>query len=142
MTLDELLAREGVRHTMATYNVTGDGNDADGFAGVFTEDGVLESGTFRFEGREAIRQSKLDRIKAGHAPFVRHNVTTSRIEITGADTATAKTYFVVFTDVGPDHAGYYADSWRKVGEAWLIAHRKVHLDWMSEASRFRRPAEA
>ena len=142
MTLEDLLAREGIRRTMAAYNVLGDANDADGFAGVFTEDGILESGTFKFAGREAIRQSKLDRIKAAHAQFVRHNITTCHIELTGPDTARAKTYFFVLTEVGPDHAGYYSDSWRKVGDGWLIAHRKVRLDWRSPQSRFGPPSEA
>ena len=136
MTLDDLLAREAIRHTMSVYNTAGDGNDADGWAGAFTEDGVLATGSIRFEGRDAIRQSKLDRIKAAHAQFVRHNITTSRIDLTGPGVAKAKTYFVVFTEAGPDHAGHYLDDWRKVGDDWLIAHRNVVVDWKSPESRF------
>jgi hypothetical protein len=44
---------------------------------------------------------------------------------------------VVFTDAGPDHCGVYVDAFRKVGERWLIAHRKVWADWMSDFSRFK-----
>lgn len=138
MTLEDLLAREGIRHTMSVYNTAGDGDDADGWAGAFTEDGVLSTGPMRIEGRAAIRQSKLDRIKAAHAKFVRHNITTCRIDLTGPDTAKARTYFVVFTEVGPDHAGHYLDDWRKVGGDWLIAHRDVVVDWKSPESRFSR----
>jgi hypothetical protein len=32
MTLEELLAREAIRHTLASYHMGGDGNDADAYA--------------------------------------------------------------------------------------------------------------
>ena len=61
MTLDELLARESIRQTLATYNIFGDRVRVDEFLTAFTEDGVLEFGgerqgeRTRHEGREAIR---------------------------------------------------------------------------------------
>jgi hypothetical protein len=139
MTIEELLAREGVRHTIASYNMTGDQMDADGYAAVFTEDGVLDSSDFKIEGRAAIRDWKDARNKAPLAKFVRHNITTCQIEITGPDSAKARTYFVVLTEIGPDHSGYYTDVFRKVGEAWLITNRYVRLDWRAPDSRFRPP---
>ena len=143
MTVDELLAREAIRHTLASYNVAGDRARADEFAEVFTEDGVLETGSFRQEGRERIRQwmsgagrdpDAAPRAKA--VSFVRHNITTCQIDITGPDTAKARTYYVVFTDIGPDHSGYYVDDFRRVGERWLISHRKARLDWRAPESTF------
>jgi SnoaL-like domain len=128
MTIEELLARESIRKTMASYTFAGDRLRAEDFMAAFTEDGILESegvpaaDAFRYEGRDAMRQwfsrwrqapSDAQRPKA---TFVRHHLSTSHI--------------------GPDHCGYYVDSLRKVGESWLIAHRKVRLDWRSPQSLF------
>lgn len=149
MTLDELLARESIRATMASYNIAGDRLRADDFMAVFTQDGILESdgvpGTdaFRYQGRQEIRewiarwhQPGATAKDARKATFVRHHLSTCHIEITGADTAKARTYWVAYTDIGPDHCGYYLDSFRKISESWLIAHRKVRLDWRSPQSLF------
>ncbi|MGE0309831.1 MAG: nuclear transport factor 2 family protein, partial [Acidimicrobiia bacterium] len=43
MNNDDLIAREAIRHTLASYHIAGDGNDADGYAAVFTEDGVVRA---------------------------------------------------------------------------------------------------
>ena len=149
MTLDDLLAREAIRDTMAQYTVSGDRLKVDDYAACFTEDGVMEAEhadpgfAFRYEGREAIRawQARwLERTLAGEnvhdASFARHHLSTSKIDLTGPDSARARTYWVAWTDIGPDHAGYYLDSFRKVGDAWLIAHRLVREDWRSPESLF------
>ena len=148
MTLDELLAREGIRQTMADYTMAGDRLRIDEFAAVFTEDAVLEtegvpeSDAFRYEGRQAVREwlsrwtRQADGRSTHQATFVRHHLSTSQIELTGAHTARARTYWVAYTDIGPDHCGYYLDTFRKVDTRWLIAHRKVRLDWRSPQSLF------
>jgi 3-phenylpropionate/cinnamic acid dioxygenase small subunit len=149
MTIDEMLARESIRATMVSYNVAGDRLQAAGMMAVFTEDGILESDgvpqadAFRYEGRKAIgewisrwhRSGAADAVSS-RASFVRHHLSTCHIELTGADSAKARTYWTAYTDIGPDHCGYYVDSFRKVGERWLIAHRKVRLDWRSPQSLF------
>ena len=153
MTLDELLAREAIRHTLASYNMAGDRLKLDEFLAVFTEDAVLESAGatpgegFRCEGREAIRRWMTDfpsrpaRPAGVEAPkFVRHNLTTSQIELTGPETAKARTYFHVYTQIGPDHAGYYVDVLRKTGDRWLIADRRIRVDWRAPNSLFRAAA--
>lgn len=118
MTLDDVIARESIRDTIAGYTIAGDSRDAEAFARLFAENAILEFAGFppvpgfRNQGREQIRQ----RISGwsstpGEDPsmrntsFIRHNLTTSRIELTGRDTARAKTYFIVFTDIGADHSG-------------------------------------
>jgi 3-phenylpropionate/cinnamic acid dioxygenase small subunit len=148
MTVDELLAREGIRRTMASYTSAGDRLRGDEFIAVFTDDAILESegvpevDLFRYEGREAIR-SWIARWRPGvgeasthRATFVRHHLSTAQIDLTGPDAAKARTYWVAYTDIGPDHCGYYVDRFRKVGDEWLIAHRKVRLDWRSPQSLF------
>ena len=75
---------------------------------------------------------------AGHtddgAPFSGYEMHIGRT--TGPDTARARTYWAAWTDIGPDHCGYYLDEFRKVGEEWLIAHRRVRLDWESKESLY------
>jgi hypothetical protein len=148
MTIDELLARESIRHTIHSYNIAGDSIRPDEFAATFTEDAIYEFAGFgpvpgfHFEGRAAIEQASAGWRKAkeparpSRLSFVRHNLTTCRIELTGPDSATARTYWMVMTDIGPDHSGVYNDVFRRVGEQWLIAHRKIRVDWRSPDSLF------
>jgi SnoaL-like domain len=146
--VDELLAREAIRHTMTRYTMAGDRLRTEEFIAVFTEDAVLasegveESDVFRFEGREAIREwiarwnRRSGAASSPNPTFVRHHLATSLIELTGPDTAKARTYWVAYTNIGPDHCGYYIDVFRKTVEGWLIAERKVRLDWRSPNSLF------
>ncbi len=149
MTLDELFAREAIRDTMARYNTSGDRLKVDDYAACFAEDGVMEAEhddpahCFRYEGREAIRawQARwLERTLAGEkihaASFARHHLSTSKIDMAGPDSARVRTYWIAWTDIGADHAGYYLDSFRKVGDDWLIANRLVREDWRSPDSLF------
>lgn len=150
MNLEEMLARESIRATMARYTVAGDRLRVEDFKAVFTEDGILQSDgvsdadQFHFNGREAIGgwlqrwlQPPGDSTSQPQATFVRHHLATSHIEIQSAQAARARTYWTAYTDIGPDHCGYYLDTFRKVGEQWLIEHRKVRLDWRSPHSLFR-----
>jgi hypothetical protein len=149
MTLDELLAREAIRDTMAKYNTSGDRLKVDDFAACFTEDGIIQSERapgdflFRYTSREEIRdwqnrwrhrEPTQDTVHG--ATFVRHHLSTCKIDLTGPDTAKARTYWVAWTDIGADHAGFYIDDFRKVGDDWLIACRRVRLDWSSPDSLF------
>jgi ketosteroid isomerase-like protein len=149
MTLEEMLAREGIRKTIHSYNAAGDARDGKAFTALFAEDAVLE-----FAGYGPVpgfRSAGIDEIRArtaswspepGKDPsltlasFIRHNLTTCRIDLTGSDSATARTYFVVFTDIGPDHAGTYTDTLVRSGEDWLFAHRRIALDWRWPGSIF------
>jgi hypothetical protein len=149
MTVDELLARESIRQTLANYTMSGDRLRVDDFVGVFTEDAILESegvpdsDAFRYEGRDAIRGWLTRWLPVpGVAPqgrratFIRHHLSTSQIDLTGTCAAKGRTYWTAYTDIGADHCGHYVDVFRKVGEQWLIAHRKVRLDWRSPQSLY------
>jgi hypothetical protein len=150
MTLEEMLAREAIRKTMAAYTVAGDRLREDDFMAVFSEnaiiesEGVSESDLFRYEGRAAIRQwisrwrqPPEDVGRTHQATFVRHHLSTSHIELTGPDSARARTYWVAWTDIGPDHAGHYLDVFVRLGDDWLIQHRRIRRDWQAENSLFR-----
>lgn len=149
MTVEELLAREAIRDTMAQYNTCGDRLKVDDYVACFTDDAIMESEyvpgdrAFRYAGKPAIRAWQMRWLNrepgdAVHkASFIRHHLSTSKIDITGPDTAKARTYWVAWTDIGPDHAGYYLDDFRKEGDRWLIAHRRVRMDWESPDSLYR-----
>ena len=149
MTIEDLLAREAIRDTMAQYNTSGDRLKVDDYVACFTDDAVMESEfvpedrAFRYDGKAEILawQNRWLNREPGDtvhkASFIRHHLSTSKIDLTGPDTAQARTYWVAWTDIGPDHAGYYLDKFRKVGERWLIAHRRVRLDWESPDSLYR-----
>lgn len=148
MTIDDLLARESIRHAIASYNIAGDSLRPDDLAATFTEDGIYEFPGFgpvpgfHFQGREAIRAAsagwrrKDQPAKPGKLSFVRHNITTCKIDLNDPDSATARSYWLVITDIGPDHSGTYNDIFRKVGDDWLIAHRRIRVDWRSPDSLF------
>lgn len=149
MTIEELLAREAIRDTMAKYNTSGDRLKVEDYVSSFTEDGIMESDgvpedkSFRYAGKAEIRawqnrwlERDPDAPAIHAATFIRHHLATSKIDLTGPDSARARTYWVAWTDIGPDHAGYYLDEFRKVGDDWLIAHRRVRLDWESPDSLY------
>jgi SnoaL-like domain len=149
MTIDELLAREAIRKTMVKYNISGDRLKVEDYVSCFTEDGVMEASSapgtidFRYTGRDEIRawqirwrDRKPEQGSVHKATFVRHHLSTSQIDVKGPDTASARTYWVAWTDIGPDHCGQYLDTFHKVGDGWLIAHRQARMDWKSPASLF------
>lgn len=149
MTLDEMIAREGIRQTMAAYTSAGDRLREAEFLAVFTDDAVLESEgvpaaqLFRHAGRAAIgawigrwRAVPEAGARVHRATFIRHHLTTCHIELTGPDTARARTYWTAWTDIGPDHAGYYLDEFRREDGRWLIRHRRIRRDWQAEASLY------
>ncbi len=134
-----------IQRTLAAYNLAGDRMRVQALAETFTPNGVLETPTGRMTGRTEIVAGLSGGAREGAPPpstsarrpnFVRHNLTTSRYELTGPDTAEGKSYFLVYTDIGADHMGFYTDQMRKLDGQWYIEHRKVALDWMAENSLF------
>jgi uncharacterized protein (TIGR02246 family) len=127
-----------IRRTFARYNIAGDRGDLAGLAATFTEDGVLRAPGIHVTGRAAI-VTRLEASMAGHNPAltsVQHNLTTSLIETDGEGGARCRSYFVVFTDIGPDHAGSYHDRLVCQDGEWLIAERSARVSWVSPASLF------
>ena len=97
---------------------------------------MLETADWRAVGAEGVKAQLGGGGRGGglRALLVRHNLTTSLIDIIDAENATGRHYFLVITDVGPDHMGVYVDQYRKVGGEWRFAHRRVQIDWVSELS--------
>ena len=143
MSKDQAADRTQIQHTMAVYCNCVDSGDVEGVVSVFMPDGRLElsSGT-KVAGREAIRAfytpvigpDRPDRAPDGSLPFLRHNLTTSRVEFVDAVTAQGWTYFMSLTKHGLDHAGRYIDTFKRQGERWLIADRRIAVEWYGSPS--------
>ena len=149
MTHDEATAIEAIRRTIHGYNIAADSRDAEAYHPLFAADAVLEFAGlppvpgFRSEGRSEIRARTASwSLEPGKDPslsltrFIRHNLTTCGIALAGPDTATARTYFIVYTEIGADHMGTYDDVLVRQGDAWLFRHRRIALDWRSPESLF------
>jgi hypothetical protein len=153
----ELIARERIRDTLATYNWAGDAFRLHELAQAFCDDGVLEiRGSEPLRGRDAIveflghgaggagdeerraaRQAEAE--ASGVRRIVRHNLTNVRFVDLTREEARLASYFMVVTEIGLDHYGRYRDTFVPVGEHWLIQHRFVSTDWRAPDSTMARP---
>jgi hypothetical protein len=143
MTPEQLSAREAIVHTQSVYATEGDRGRVDELLGTFTDDGVLEFFRGVFSGKEQIRAALSPAVDAkrteaaqagGPRLFLRHHLTTRRIEFVSETAADAWTYFFVVTPVGLDHSGVYVDHFVERQGRWLIARRRVKIDWQAENS--------
>ncbi|WP_051461528.1 nuclear transport factor 2 family protein [Tomitella biformata] len=139
----ELLAREAIRHTIASYNHAGDRGRVAELAETFTPDGVLEvrragepDNIDRAEGRSAIIEmltafvadgTTQRNARTGSTRYVRHFVTGTHITL-HADRAEVASYFAVLTGHGLDHWGRYRDVLVPVHGRWLLSERIVWVD--------------
>ena len=140
MDASEAIAREQIRDVIGRYNHAGDRGDLDALVRCFTEGGVLDlEAEDDFVGRSAIHERLAgvveDSIGRGPRALVRHHVSSVKIDLTGPDSARAASYFLVFTEVGLDHWGRYADQFARANGEWRIAHRKVRVDGATANSR-------
>ncbi len=139
MTVEELLAREAIRATMARYTNAGDKADYEDLVPCYAEDGVFEFSANCWEGREAIGKALRSLAQArGHGAIgrvQRHHLGTCHIVLEDADNARATTYFMVISEIGQDHAGRYVDRLVRQDGEWLFAHRFVAVEWINPESR-------
>lgn len=126
---------EAIRQIIARYNLTGDTDDFDGYAGCFAEDALFEAPGFRHQGREAIRAWKGSHRIFGEAAFRMHMTTGTCIEFSSPDAARAVSNWMALTNSGPDHAGRYHDRFERTAEGWRIAERRVDILWRAETSK-------
>jgi ketosteroid isomerase-like protein len=139
MDLSELIARELVRDTIARYAHLVDRGKFDELVELFTEDGTLDTGPGPpARGRAAVRQVFVQTgtrlTAAAIRPLIRHHVSSIQIDLAGADSARAYSYFLAVTERGPDHWGRYHDDLARRGDRWLFHHRRVRVDGHAPAS--------
>jgi ketosteroid isomerase-like protein len=129
--------RDAIRHLLATYTYNGDRGRVSDLAACFAEDGVIEFPGTRAVGPQAIAAALSSGPANPARTFVRHHITNPLIEVDG-NGATARSYFTVHSDNGPDHSGTYNDKLVRTAAGWRFAHRQVRIDWQTVDSLFRR----
>ena len=148
MTLDDLLAREGIRDTVARYNSYSDSGRFEPLWELFAEHAVMEldgadGGSTVYTGREEIKriftgaQERVkERLDTAGPTYVRHFTATHQIDLVDTDHATGRCYFAVIIDNGLDHWGVYVDRYVRVDDRWRFEHRRVQIDGLVETSWF------
>lgn len=129
----DLEARELIRSTINRYAHCADGGRFDELVSLFTVDGVLDvGGRDPIGGRDAIRafltNTKTSLAAAATRPFIRHHVSSIDIQVQDREHASARSYFFVITERGPDHWGRYRDELVHEDGLWRFQRRKVRLD--------------
>ena len=150
----ELIARESIRDCIARYNANGDSGRIDEMVSVFAPDGIMETGSGRYEGRDAIHAFMLsvaergrpttstttatnesvvltpteEWVARGRVPFIRHYTATTQIDVLSETQAKARSYYLFLTVHGLDHWGRYLDEFAPVDGRWLITHRREVTD--------------
>lgn len=128
--------RDAIRDLLARYTYNGDRGRVDELAACFADDGVLEYPGASPTGPQAIAASLGSGTGNPRLTFVRHHITNPLITIDG-NAATARSYFAVNSNFGPDHSGTYDDRLTRTAAGWRFAHRRVRVDWQAEGSLFR-----
>jgi SnoaL-like domain len=130
----ELDAREQIRDLVARYNANGDSGRFGPMLDLFAADAVMHIPSGSFRGRDGIESmfaaaaSKTGAGDGARAAFIRHHTATLQIDLVSRDDATSRCYYQVLTDRGLDHWGRYLDRYRRLGDHWLFAERKVTVD--------------
>ncbi len=140
MARDEIGDRLQIEELILRYTDAGDRAKFDEFITVFAEDAEYVTPIWWARGRDnilaGITRPDLSFFAAAPPRFMRHHLTTSRIVPVGTGEAIARTYFINYSDIGPDHAGVYVDRFRRVDGHWLIARREDRVDWQAENSLY------
>lgn len=131
--------RDAIRDLLARYTYNGDRGRVTELAACFATDGILEYPGNLANGPDSIAAALSGGMgeRSPQLSFVRHHITNPLIEVKG-NAATARSYFAVHTDIGPDHSGTYSDRLVRTADGWRFAKRLVRVDWQSSETLFRR----
>lgn len=127
-----------IEDLQARYLFAMDFRDAQSYAGTFTEDGVLDYGGGKLQGREAIhamvvtaRERAATQAEGEGPPDGRHSITSMVIDVDG-DRATSVAYWFLMVSDPPERVarvhsyGHYEDELVKVDGQWLFSLRKIY----------------
>jgi ketosteroid isomerase-like protein len=140
--------RAKIEDLQARYLFALDFRDADAYAATFAEDGVLDYGAGKIEGRQAIREmvaglrASAERQqaedKSGLRPAAgRHNISNIVVDING-DRATGTAYWFHMGNANAQRTaqlnsfGHYEDELVKVNGEWLFSLRKIYNEQIAE----------
>ncbi len=144
-----------IEDLQARYLFAFDFGDAEGYAGTFTEDGILDYGGGEIKGRKAIAEfiaagrKRTEEARAntpeGQRPSIgRHIISNIVVKIEG-DQAHGVAYWTHMTSGpdgrgGVDFFGHYEDEMVKVNGEWLFARRRIYNEAIPEwASQYVNP---
>jgi uncharacterized protein (TIGR02246 family) len=129
-----VLDERALRRLVELYAQAADRRDPELFVRIMTADVVIEGEGFKLEGREQIRgiPAMIEARFIGTNHFVMNHVVT----IDGAQ-ASGETYCLAYhrydapdgTPMTLDWAIRYQDRYRREGGEWLIAYRRLIVDW-------------
>lgn len=131
----EITARLAIRQAVETNFYCYDHDDMPGAYAMFTDDGVLElpPGQRTRHGRADILERfthRPDGRLAGYG-YIRHNLTNHHLTALTPDTAAAVSYYLVHCDAHIVTGGVFYDSFVRLDDQWLVAHRRVHQDFVT-----------
>lgn len=129
--------RDAIRDLLARYTYNGDRGRLGEMTACFAGDGILEYLDKAPQGPAAIEAALASGTRDTRLTFVRHHITNPLIAVDGEE-ATARSYFTVHSNFGPDHSGAYDDRLVRTPEGWRFAHRRVRIDWQADGSLFER----
>lgn len=120
-----LAARVAVAQIMGRCAHTADTGDGDGYAAMFTPDGIIEGlPNGPFHGRQAIADYYNSR--QIEDPPRRHHVSTIDTWFDADGVLRSRSYFAI---VGANLvSGYYEIAFEPAGEDWLIKHKVTHIE--------------
>ncbi|MFE4367558.1 nuclear transport factor 2 family protein [Streptomyces sp. NPDC056835] len=146
--LERLLAERACERLITEFVRRLDLGEPGTVADLFTPDGVWEwaHDSRRVEGRDALRayfgSRPADRLS-------RRMSTNVLVTVDSANTATATSYFATYRVDGytggivptrpPANVGHYEDTFRKVGDEWLLAARSLFLPFGGPTERLATP---
>jgi uncharacterized protein (TIGR02246 family) len=116
--------REEIRELLARYNHAVDSHQVEEWAGLFTDDGVFDSGGRTLKGADELR-SFAESVPVG----LRHVVANEIIDLDG-DQATVRAYLFILAGKPAAIAttGVYEDEVRRVDGRWRFARRTFTPD--------------
>ncbi len=141
MTLENLLNRDGIRHTVSLYYSAVDRGEYEELEYVFTENASMTlTGQTTFEGRKniisALSSGANQRRAFEPGNFQRHFLGNAVISLIADRNARAVHYALVMTELGIDHSAVTVDDFLKVGDRWLFSRLSGNIEWVRPDSIF------
>ena len=135
MSAETIRTEFAIRRLSALYAQSVDRGDSNVFAELFTEDAVLDGPGRLFSGKEEIR--KIPQTVKTRYIATRHELCGQVLAIDGV-VATGETYcnakHILSKEDGRATLQIlsirYQDKYRRDSGSWLIAHRRLVIDWM------------
>lgn len=132
--LERLEAKDSIRELRANYCYHVDDGNAEAFASLFTQDGVLDFGSAgTYAGREELREF-VDSVVPEYYSFIVHMLHNPVIEVDG-DAATGRWYFEApCTSQGEDMwiQGRYDDEYVRVDGEWRFAAVEAEFNYVAD----------